>query len=417
MSSVREIAQKTFYAYQKFLEQGSTALKNEVLKNIAQLIEQRKDFIITENKKDLEKGKEKGLSKAFLDRLELTEKRINDMIRACNEIIALNDPVGKVYDMVVRPQGFKVGKMRTPIGVIGIIYESRPNVTIEASALCLKSGNGVILRGGSDAFYSNMALVNIIQEALKNCGVDSSLISYVDTTDRSAIDELIRLNEFVHLIIPRGGEGLIRRVSENATVPVLKHYKGVCHTYVHKDADLDMALKLTINGKVQRPAVCNATETLLVDEEIAEKFLPIVIKELQSYNVEVRGCEKTRSIYNSNVKEATEDDWYAEYLDYIIAVKVVKNIEEAVEHINKYSSGHTETIVSKDYNAINKFIKTVDSSSVIVNASTRLADGGVYGLGAEIGIATDRLHARGPMGLEELTTYKWIVLGDGHIRE
>jgi glutamate-5-semialdehyde dehydrogenase len=307
--------------------------------------------------------------------------------------------------------------MRVPIGVIGIIYEARPNVTIEAATLCLKSGNAVILRGGSSAYHSNMALMKILKEALTANGVDEHLLSCLTSTERNAVDEMLQQDGLIHLIIPRGGEGLIRHVVEKSRIPVLKHYQGVCHTYVHAQADLNMAEKIAVNAKVQRPGVCNSMETLLVDAEIADTFLPHAIKALQGHGVEIRACDRTRAICGETLKAATEDDYYAEFLDLILAVKVVDSVDEAAAHINKYGSGHTDAIITKDISTANAFIKNVDSASVIVNATTRLADGGVYGLGAEIGISTDRLHARGPMGLEELTTYKWIVLGEGHIRE
>ena len=417
MSAIRQMAQNTFEAYHEFLKCGSTKLKNQILKTIAQKIDENREFLAAENKKDLAAGEKAGLTKAFLDRLALNEKRIQGMIDACRDIIMLPDPVGAVFDMVVRPQGFKVGRMRVPIGVIGIIYEARPNVTIEAATLCLKSGNGVILRGGSNAFYSNMALVKILKEALEANQVNPDLISYVDSTDRKAVDEMLVQDEFIHLIIPRGGESLIRSVVEKSRIPVLKHYKGVCHVYVHEQANPEMAQKIIVNAKVQRVAVCNSAETLLVDEKIAGTFLPKVVAELQQQNVEIRGCEKTRKLCGDSIQPATEEDWYAEFLDYILAVKVVADIDEAIKHINKYGSAHTDAIVSDNIHATNRFMNHVDSASVMVNASTRLSDGGIYGLGAEIGISTDKLHARGPMGLEGLTTYKWIVLGEGHLRE
>lgn len=415
--SVRELAQKTNKAYQNFLKIGSTRLKNEILITVAKQIDAQKDFLIEENQKDLNAGRKAGLSSAMLDRLELNDKRINGMIKACHEVAALNDPVGKITDMTVRPEGFKVGKMRSPIGVIGIIYEARPNVTIEAAALCLKSGNAVLLRGGSSAFYSNMALVKILQHALQEHGVPVNLISYLDSTDRKAVDDMLVQDDLIHLVIPRGGESLIRSVVEKSRIPVLKHYKGVCHVYVDELADLKMAKELAVNAKVQRPGVCNAMETLVVDLAIAEKFLPMVLKELQEKEVEIRGCEKTIGLYSDNVKPATDDDYYEEFLDLRLAVKTVEGLDEAISFINTYGSGHTDSIITQDLSRAQQFLDEVDSASVMVNASTRLSDGGVYGLGAEIGISTDRLHARGPMGLEELTTYKWIVQGEGHIRE
>ncbi|NQT24550.1 glutamate-5-semialdehyde dehydrogenase [candidate division KSB1 bacterium] len=415
--SVRELAEKTNQAYQKFLKQGSTKLKNEILESIAEGLDCNREFLAEENKKDLENGAKAGLSTAFLDRLALNEKRIQGMIDACREVAQLVDPVGKIENMVFRPEGFKVGRMRSPIGVIGIIYEARPNVTIEAAVLCMKSGNAVILRGGSNAFHSNMALTKILQEALKKHDVDPNLISYLSSTDRKAVDEMLVQDDLIHLIIPRGGEGLIRSVVEKSKIPVLKHYKGVCNIFVDKYSDIDMAVRITVNAKVQRPAVCNSLETLLVDESIADQFLPNALQALQDEGVEIRGCEQTRAIYSKDVISATEDDYYEEFLDLIIAVKVVDGLDEAIHFINMYGSAHTESIITQDVSHAQQFLKEVDSASVMVNASTRLSDGGLYGLGAEIGISTDRLHARGPMGLEELTTYKWIVIGDGHIRE
>ncbi len=416
MNDVKTIAQNVYKAYETFLDAGTTKLKNQILLSIAENIEKQKDYLIQENTKDLEKGKKNGLSNAMIDRLTLTDKRIKGMIQACHEIAALTDPIGRISEMNVRPEGFKVGRMRVPIGVIGIIYEARPNVTIEAATLCLKSGNGVILRGGSSSFYSNMALVNVLKDALKENNADPNLISYIESTDRKAVDELLVLDDLVHLIIPRGGEGLIKSVVEKSRIPVLKHYKGICHVYIHQDADMQMALDIAQNAKVQRPGVCNAMETLLVHKDVAAEFLPKALKNLQDAGVEIRGCEKTIAIYNKNVVKATEQDWYDEYLDLVLAVKIVDNESEAIAHINKYGSGHTDAIVTTNISTANSFIKKTDSSSVIVNASTRLADGGVYGLGAEIGISTDRLHARGPMGLEDLTSYKWIVMGEGHLR-
>lgn len=414
---VRKIAQAANRAYLRFLETGTTQVKNRILEAAAQGLADNRAYLTEQNGEDLAQGEKDGLSKALLDRLALNEKRIEGMIAACREVIALPDPVGRIYDMNVRPQGFKVGRMRVPIGVIGIIYEARPNVTIEAAALCIKSGNATVLRGGSSAVRSNAALVRVIKDALVSCDVDDGFVGCIDSTDRSAVDEMLVQDEFIHLIIPRGGEGLIRRVVEKSTIPVLKHYKGVCHTYIHEAANLDMAVSIAVNAKAQRPAVCNASETLLIDEAAVETHLKPILTALQKAGVELRGCEKTRAAFGDSVKPATEDDWRAEYLDLILAVKVVADIDEAIDHINKYGSSHTEAVVTSRIDAAEKFMKKVDSSSVIVNATTRLSDGGVYGLGAEIGIATDKLHARGPMGIEELTTYKWIVQGDGHIRE
>jgi len=417
MATIREIAQKTNEAYKEFLGTGTTNIKNSVLKTIAIKIRENSDFIILENEKDLKEGIKKGYTKALLDRLALDKDRVEAIAKSCEEVIVLPDPVGEVYDMTTRPEGFRIGKTTVPIGVIGIIYEARPNVTIEAATLCLKSGNATILRGGTSAFNSNLALIKIVKEALQEEGINENLISYIDTPDRNAVDEMLVQDEFIHLIIPRGGESLIKRVIEQSTIPVLKHYKGICHTYVNEFADLEKAVSIAVNAKVQRPAVCNATETILIDEKIASEFVPKLAKELQSEGVEIRADEKFKAIYSTDVVDVTEEDWSTEYLDLIVSIKIVEDIEEAITHINKYNSGHTEAILTKDIATSEKFIKNVDSSSIIVNATTRLADGGVYGLGAEIGIATDRLHARGPMGLKELTTYKWIVYGNGDIRE
>ncbi|HDQ46310.1 MAG TPA: glutamate-5-semialdehyde dehydrogenase [bacterium] len=415
--SVREQALKTNRAYQAFLKTGTTRLKNAVLDTIAEQIASDKDYLIRENRKDLEKGRQDGLSGALLDRLALDEKRIAGMIGACREVAALPDPVGKISDMSVRPEGFRVGRMRTPIGVIGIIYEARPNVTVEAAILCMKSGNGVILRGGSSAFHSNLALVQILRKALRHHGVPEDLIAALDSTDRKAVDEMLVQDDLIHLIIPRGGESLIRSVAEKSRIPVLKHYKGICHVYVDGTADPGMALRIAVNAKVQRPAVCNAMETLLVDEAVAPVFLPDLIRKLQEAGVEIRGCERTRAIYGKDVLPAADADYGAEFLDLILAVRVVSGIDEAIGFINTHGSAHTDAIVTRDVARAQQFLNEVDSASVMVNASTRLSDGGVYGLGAEIGISTDRLHARGPMGLEELTTTKWVVMGEGHVRE
>ena len=414
---VRKLAIKTHAAYQAFLETGTSDKKNAILRSIAEGIEAAREELKSCNQKDLNIGKEKHLTEAFLDRLALNDARIDGMIKSCLELIDLPDPVGEIYETSQRPAGFTLSKMRVPIGVIGIIYEARPNVTIEAATLCMKSGNGVILRGGSNAYHSNMALVRVLQKALKDNGVDEHLLSYLATTDRAAVDEMLQQDDLIHLIIPRGGESLIRSVVEKSRIPVLKHYKGVCHVYVHEKADLDMASQIIVNAKVQRPATCNSAETLLVDESIADIFLPKALPALQKAGVEIRACAKTIMIYDKNVSHATEDDYYAEFLDLILAVKVVDNINDAIDHINQYGSAHTDAIISQDKTATDSFIRNADTASVIVNASTRLADGGVYGLGAEIGISTDRLHARGPMGLRELCTYKWIVIGDGHLRK
>jgi glutamate-5-semialdehyde dehydrogenase len=417
MLSVREQAQRTHRAYQNFLRSGSTRLKNDILTDVAAGLEAGLGAVLAANRADVEAAKASGLSTAMVDRLALDEKRVRGMAAACREIASFADPVGRVDGMTVRPQGFRVGRMAVPIGVIGIVYEARPNVTIEAAALCLKAGNGTVLRGGTAAYRSNNALVRIVRDAAAGRGADPDLVSYIESTERDAVNELVRQDAFIHLIIPRGGESLIRSVTEHSRIPVLKHYKGVCHVYVHERADLDMAASITINAKVQRPAVCNAAEKLLVDRAVAPVFLPRIFPLLREKGVEIRGCERTRAVVSEGVKPAVEEDWTEEYLDLILAVKVVDGIDEAVKHINTYGSAHTDAIVTADVRAAECFVRETDSASVMVNASTRLADGGVYGLGAEIGISTDRLHARGPMGLRELTTYKWVVLGDGHLRE
>ena len=352
----------------------------------------------------------------MLDRLTLSDNVIEQTAAGLEEIAAFPDPVGEIVRMWTRPNGIRVGRMRIPLGVIGIIYESRPNVTADAAALCLKAGNAVILRGGSEAFTSSKAIVGLFKDVLKENHVNEQIVNLLPTTDREAILYMLKLEELIDLIIPRGGEELIRFVAENSRIPVIKHYKGVCHLYVDAAADLDMAVKLTFNSKVQRPGVCNALETLLVHKAVADRFLPQVAEKLTEAGVELRGCERSRGLVPS-MTPATEDDWYAEYLDLILAVKVVDDIDEAIGHIAKYGSLHTETIVTKDYAASQKFLKEVNSSSVIVNASTRMSDGYVYGLGAEVGISTTKIHSYGPMGVEDLTTTKFIVLGDGQIRE
>jgi len=386
--------------------------KNALLRAMADGIEKSASQIKAANAKDLDAGKKAGLSAALLDRLTLTDKRIAEMAKGVREVAALPDPVGTRISEWTRPNGIRIKKVRVPIGVILIIYESRPNVTADAACLCFKTGNAVILRGGSEAIHSNLA----IAEAMSVPGLPPNSITVVPTTERAAIDELLQLDELINLCIPRGGEGLIRAVAEKSRIPVIKHYKGVCHVYVDRDADFDMAEKIVINAKCQRPGVCNAIETLLIDEKIANQFLPRVAKALTDKKVELRGDERTRKLV-PNAKPATEDDWYAEYLDLILAVRVVKDVDEAIDHITKYGSAHSDAIVTRQKATAEKFLREVDSSSVFWNASTRLADGGQYGFGAEIGISTDKLHARGPMGLEELTSYKFVVVGDGQLRE
>jgi len=399
----------------RFLGFESTTRKNNVLLRMAEALQEQKEFIQTENSKDLKAGEEKGLSAAMLDRLALTDNVIDSMIAGLHEVVALPDPVGEVDEMIRRPNGLMVGRMRIPLGVIGMIYESRPNVTVDAAALCLKAGNAVILRGGSEAIHSNLALAKVLQDALATENINPAAIQVIPVADREAVNVLLSLEDQVDLIIPRGGEGLIRFVAQNSRIPVLKHYKGVCHVFVDRAADFDMAAGIIMNGKTQRPGVCNALETLLVHKDIASAFLPLIGNQLKNASVELRGCVETKKIL-TDVKDATEEDWYAEFLDLILAVKVVDDIDAAMDHIATYGSQHTEVIVTGDYTNAQRFIKEVDASAVMVNASTRFSDGGQFGLGAEIGISTTKLHAYGPMGLKELTARKFIVYGDGQIR-
>ena len=392
------------------------ALKEKILVQTAHKLRDHRPRIQDANRRDLEIGEKKGLSSAMMDRLTLSDKVIDQTAAGLEEIAAFPDPVGEIVRMWTRPNGMRVGRMRIPLGVIGIIYESRPNVTADAAALCIKAGNAVILRGGSEAAHSNQAIVEIFKEVLRENSVNPDVVNLLPSMDREAILFMLQLEDLIDLIIPRGGEELIRFVSQNSRIPVIKHYKGVCHLYVDADADLEMAVKLTFNSKVQRPGVCNALETLLVHRDVAEDFLPAVTEKLAEAGVELRGCERSLDVVRS-MNPATEEDWYAEYLDLILAVKVVDDIDAAMSHIAKYGSLHTESIVTKSYGAAQKFLREVNSSSVIVNASTRMSDGYVYGLGAEVGISTTKIHAYGPMGVEDLTTTKFIVLGDGQIRE
>ncbi|MDT7906513.1 MAG: glutamate-5-semialdehyde dehydrogenase [Candidatus Calescibacterium sp.] len=415
MGLAREIAEKAKKA-QPQIARASSDKKNKILQKIAEYLEENIESILSANQKDLSNAEKNGANKALLDRLKLDEKRVKALIKSVEEIIKLPDPVGQIIEMKPRPNGLLVGRMRIPLGVIATIYEARPGVTVDIASLCIKSGNAVILRGGSEALETNSVLVQLIKKAIKDEGIDDNIVGFINDPSREHIFELLKLEELIDLVIPRGGEGLIRFVAENSRVPVLKHYKGVCHIFVDEFADLEKAYKVCLNAKVQRPSVCNAMETLLVHEKIAEKFLPTMGKIFREHGVELRGCEKTRKIIPYAIP-ATEDDWYAEYLDLILAVKVVSSIDEAIEHIKKYGSSHTEAIITENLENAMKFIREVDSSSVMVNASTRFADGYEYGLGAEVGISTTKLHAYGPMGLEGLTTLKWIVFGNGHIRE
>lgn len=397
------------------LRKVSRGRKDAALEMTAKKLAERKEAIRSENDKDLSLAREKGLSQAMIDRLTLSEQTIGAMAEGLREVAALQDPTGQVTGMWKRPNGLLVGRMRIPLGVIGFIYESRPNVTIDAAGLCLKSGNAVILKGGSEAIHSNLILGEILGEALRETGLPQKSVQVVPTTDREAVRLLLRLEGDVDVIIPRGGEGLIRFVTENSRIPVLKHYKGVCHIYVDEFADIKMALNVCVNAKVQRPGVCNAMETMLVHEEIAPDFLPKAVERLQEEGVELRGCQRTVDLY-PQMRPATEEDWPTEFLDLILSVKIVSSMDEALGHIHKFSSNHTEAIITKDYNRSQRFLAEVDSSVVLVNASTRFNDGNQLGLGAEIGISTSKLHAFGPMGLEELTTTKFIVYGDGQVR-
>ncbi len=393
----------------------SSGVKNELLLQMAASLEAAEGELQQENDKDLRAAREKGMAPAMVDRLALTSERIKAMADGLREVAALPDPVGEVTGMWLRPNGIKVGRQRIPLGVIGIVYESRPNVTADAAGLCLKSGNAVILRGGSEAIHSNRAIGAILQQAMVALGLSSAALQVVTTSDRDAVTELLKLEDQIDLIIPRGGEGLIRFVSENSRIPVIKHYKGVCHTYVDAAADLQMAEEICINEKVQRPGVCNAMETLLIHQDIAATFLPQIAAAMRNHGVELRGCEESRQIVPDLVP-ATEDDWHAEYLELILAVRIVAGFEQAKEHIDSYGSLHTEVIVTNDYEASQRFLREINSSVVMVNASSRFSDGNQLGLGAEIGISTTKLHSFGPMGLEDLTTRKFVVLGNGQIR-
>jgi len=415
MDSIQKMAEKAKVASNALATLASPERKDVLLK-IADALVHRADEIITSNIKDVAAAKKKGLSNAMIDRLILDEQRIEAMAAGIREIAGQPDPVGEIVRMWTRPNGLQVGKMRIPLGVVGIIYESRPNVTADAAALCIKSGNAVLLRGGSEALKSNLAIGMIIQGALKEKGVCENAVQVIPIANREAIFELVQLEDLVDLIIPRGGEGLIRFVVENSKIPVIKHYKGVCHVFVDASADLDMASAICINAKVQRPGVCNAMETLLVHEDIAAAFLPGMVKKFRDLSVEIRGCEKTQALSPDDVVPAASGDWPMEYLDLILAVRVVADIDEAISHITTYGSAHTESIVTKDYASAQTFLKRVNSSVVLVNASTRFSDGQQLGLGAEIGISTTKLHAFGPMGAQDLTTTKFIIYGEGQVR-
>ncbi|MBL4679189.1 MAG: glutamate-5-semialdehyde dehydrogenase [Pseudomonadales bacterium] len=400
----------------KTINKASTGQKNDALEAIACEIISQRETLMAENKKDLVNAEKNNIGEALLDRLKFTPARFDSMVEGLRQVAALDDPVGEITNLAFQPSGIQVGKMRVPLGVIGIIYESRPNVTIDAASLSLKSGNATILRGGSEAIHSNKALAKCIQSGLKVAGLPADVVQLVPITDREAVGKLITLKEYVDIIVPRGGDSLIERVSREATIPVIKHLDGICHVYIDEEVDRQMAIDIAFNAKCNRYAVCNAMETLLIAQSQAQIILPELTKLYLSEAVELRGCEKTKKIV-AGLNTAVEEDWKTEYVAAILSIKIVENIDEAIEHINRYGSKHTDTIVTDSYKNSIRFLREVDSSSVIVNASTRLADGFEYGLGAEVGISTDKLHARGPVGLEGLTSQRYVVLGTGQVRQ
>ena len=414
-STLRHIGENARTAA-RVISRADTAAKNKALMAIAETLESSAATLISENQKDLKAGRENLLDGAMLERLELTLIRISAMADGVRQVAALPDPVGEITHLTYRPSGIQVGRMRVPLGVIGIIYESRPNVTADAAALCLKSGNACILRGGSEAIHSNKAIAACIRTGLQSAGLPADAVQLIDTTDRAAVGELLKLDDCIDIIVPRGGKGLIERIMAESRIPVIKHLDGICHVYIDDHCDLEKAQRIAINAKTHRYGVCNAMETLLVARRIAPIILPELARQLTDKGVELRGCPATCEII-AQATTATDQDWDTEYLAPILSVRVVADLDEAMDHIHRHSSGHTESIVTEDYSRARRFLREVDSSSVMVNASTRFADGFEYGLGAEIGISTDKLHARGPVGLEGLTSQKFVVLGDGHIRE
>lgn len=395
------------------LRSTSSAIKDKALLETARQLRASKEFLKAENERDLEVGRGKGLTAAMLDRLTLTDARIEAMAEGLEQVAALPDPVGDIVSQIVRPNGLRIAQIRQPLGVVGIIYESRPNVTADAAGLCLKSGNACVLRGGSEAIHSNLAIARVFIDAAEAAGVPKHAIQMIDTTDRSAVGELLKLDRYIDVIVPRGGKGLIARIYDESRIPVVAHLDGVCHTYVHEDASLTMAAAICVNAKLQRPGVCNAMETLLVHSAVAGEFLPGLARELESKGCELRGCERTQKIISC--KPATEEDWVTEYLDKILSIKVVDSLDEAIGHINEYGSHHSDAIVTEGYSAAERFLNDVDSATVYVNASTRFTDGFQFGLGAEIGISTNKLHCRGPMALKELTSLKYVIRGSGQI--
>jgi glutamate-5-semialdehyde dehydrogenase len=390
--------------------------KNLALLKIAAVLDQQRAVILQENKKDLAAAGDNKISAAMLERLELNPARIDAMIEGLQQVAGLADPVGEISELRYRPSGIQVGKMRVPLGVIGIIYESRPNVTVDAAALCLKSGNASILRGGKEALHSNQAIYQCIQQGLKQAGLNEAAVQVVNTTDRAAVGHMLRMRDCIDVIIPRGGKTLIERIASESLIPVIKHLDGVCHVYIDDHADLPKAVAIAVNAKTRRYGVCNAMETLLVANAIAPRVMPEIIERMSDKGVELRGCERSREFDGERISAASEDDWYTEYVAPILSIRIVDDLAQAIEHINHYGSQHTDAIVSEDYSHTREFLRRVDSSSVMVNASTGFADGFEYGLGAEIGISTDKLHARGPVGLEGLTSQKYVVFGDGNIR-
>jgi glutamate-5-semialdehyde dehydrogenase len=414
---MQDLGRRARIASRAIAANGDTAAKNAALHAIANDLDARRNDLIAANRRDLEDGAAKGLDAALLDRLELNTARIDAMIEGLRQVAALPDPIGEIFDLKFRPSGIQVGRMRVPLGVVGIIYESRPNVTADAAALCLKSGNATVLRGGSEAFHSNQAIAASIHRGLEAAGLPADVVQVVATTDRAAVDLMISMPESIDVIIPRGGKGLIERVSSGARVPVIKHLHGVCHVYVDDEADPKKAFDVALNAKTQRYGTCNTMETLLLNDTVAEEFLPPLAAAYREAGVELRGCEKSCRILGDDCEAATEADWDEEYLAPILSIRVVADLDEAMDHIDRHGSMHTESIVTENFSKARRFLREVDASSVMVNASTRFADGFEYGLGAEIGISTDKFHARGPVGLEGLTSVKFIVLGDGHIRQ
>ncbi|MBR7059673.1 MAG: glutamate-5-semialdehyde dehydrogenase [Neisseriaceae bacterium] len=412
---IRSIAADAKEASYK-IANANTNIKNKALIEIAKLLRDNKQSLIDANKIDMENAHNKGLEAAMLDRLQLTEKIIDGMAEGLLQIASLPDPVGEMDDFAFRPSGIQVGKMRVPLGVVGIIYESRPNVTADAAGLCLKSGNACILRGGSEAINSNLAIAKLIYQGLKEVGLPENAVRLVEQTDRAGVGEMLKLSEYIDVIVPRGGKSLVKRISEEARVPVIKHLDGICHVFIDESADIDKAVAIALNAKTSRYGTCNTMETLLVHANIADKILPILADSYREKGVELRACERALPILGENAIPACEEDWHTEYLAPILSIRIVDDLQQAIDHINHYSSHHTDSIVSENYSNTQQFLRQVDSSSVMVNASTRFADGFEYGLGAEIGISTDKIHARGPVGLEGLTGQKWIVLGTGQIR-